>query len=117
MIASSKCRPRNSAGRFRLTDTPYQIRSARLQHNRQVSFPLVVRYGGDNPSSIDEIRRTQIDTPVGAKVPLSLLAEITEDRGPNFIMREGVQRRIVVQCNVAGRDLRSVVNEIQSRIA
>ena len=83
----------------------------------QVSFPLVVRYGGDNPSSMDEIRRAQIDTPVGAKVALSLLAEITEDRGPNFIMREGVQRRIVVQCNVAGRDLRSVVNDIQRRIA
>ncbi len=82
----------------------------------QVSFPLIVRYRGDKPSSIDEIRRTQIDTPVGAKVPLSALAEIIEDRGPNFIMREGVQRRIVVQCNVAGRDLRAVVNDIQRRV-
>ena len=83
----------------------------------QVSFPLVVRYRGDKPSSIGEIERTQIDTPGGAKVPLSALAEIREDRGPNFIMREGVQRRIVVQCNVAGRDLRTVVNEIQRRVA
>src|SRR5437764_5894098 len=33
MTTSSKCRPRNSAGRFRITDTPYQIRSPRLQHN------------------------------------------------------------------------------------
>ena len=82
----------------------------------QVSFPLVVRYRGDKPSSMDEIRRTQIDTPTGAKVPLSVLAEIGEDRGPNFIMREGVQRRIVVQCNVAGRDLRTVVNDIQHRV-
>lgn len=81
----------------------------------QVSFPLVVRYRGDKPSNIDEIRRTQIDTGSGAKVPLSVLADIGEDRGPNFIMREGVQRRIVVQCNVAGRDLRSVVNDIQRR--
>jgi CzcA family heavy metal efflux pump len=82
----------------------------------QVSFPLVVRYRGDKPSSIGEIEQTQIDTPGGAKVPLSALAEIREDRGPNFIMREGVQRRIVVQCNVAGRDLRTVVNEIQRRV-
>ncbi len=82
----------------------------------QVSFPLVVRYRGDKPSSIEEIRRTQIDTATGAKVPLSVLADIVEDRGPNFIMREGVQRRIVVQCNVAGRDLRTVVNDIQHRI-
>ena len=83
----------------------------------QVSFPVVVRYRGDKPSSMAEIERTQIDTPGGAKVPLSALARVREDRGPNFIMREGVQRRIVVQCNVAGRDLRTVVNDIQRRVA
>jgi Cu/Ag efflux pump CusA len=44
------------------------------------------------------------------------VAEVREDRGPNFIMREGVQRRIVVQCNVAGRDLRSVVDDIRGSI-
>lgn len=82
----------------------------------QVSFPLIVRYGGAKPSNIADIERTQIDTPGAAKVPLSALAQIREDRGPNFIMREGVQRRIVVQCNVAGRDLRTVVNDIQRRV-
>jgi CzcA family heavy metal efflux pump len=83
----------------------------------QISFPLVVRYRGENPSRIADIAQTQIDTPSGAKAPLSALAEIREDRGPNFIMREGVQRRIVVQCNTAGRDLRTVVNDIQRRVA
>lgn len=39
-----------------------------------------------------------------------------QDRGPNFIMRENVQRRIVIQGNVSGRDLRSVVNDIQTRV-
>lgn len=48
---------------------------------------------------------------------MSAIAEIREDRGPNFIMREFVQRRIVVQCNVAGRDLISTVSEIQGRVA
>ena len=41
---------------------------------------------------------------------------IQQDRGPNFVMRENVQRRIVVQSNVTGRDLRSVVNDIQARV-
>jgi CzcA family heavy metal efflux pump len=82
----------------------------------QISFPLVVRVQGENPSKIAQIAQTQIDTPSGVKVPLSALAEIREDRGPNFIMREGVQRRIVVQCNTAGRDLRTVVNDIQRRV-
>jgi Cu/Ag efflux pump CusA len=54
---------------------------------------------------------------MGAKIPLSAMADIGQDRGPNFIMREGVQRRIVVQCNVAGRDLRGVVNDIQRNVA
>jgi Cu/Ag efflux pump CusA len=83
----------------------------------QLSFRLVVRYEGDKPSKIEDIARTQIDTPSGAKVALSAIAEIREDRGPNFIMREGVQRRIVVQCNTAGRDLRTVVNDIKQRVA
>jgi CzcA family heavy metal efflux pump len=83
----------------------------------QVSFPLVVRYGLEENRSLQAIRDTLIDTPSGARAPLSALADIREDRGPNFIMREFVQRRIVVQCNVAGRDLISTVNEIQDRIA
>jgi len=82
----------------------------------QVSFPLVVRYGLDENRSVQAIRDTLIDTPSGARAPLSSLADIREDRGPNFIMREFVQRRIVVQCNVAGRDLVSTVKDIQTRV-
>ena len=82
----------------------------------QVSFPLVVRYGTDGNGDLETIRRTMIDTPSGARIPLSSVADIREDRGPNFISRENVQRKIVVQCNVAGRDLRSLVNDIQKRV-
>ena len=52
-----------------------------------------------------------------SQVPLSAVATIERDRGPNFVMRENVQRRIVVQCNVSGRDLRSVVDDIQQRVS
>jgi Cu/Ag efflux pump CusA len=48
---------------------------------------------------------------------LENVASILEDRGPNFISREGVQRKIVVQSNVAGRDLRGVVDEIRAVVA
>jgi len=57
-----------------------------------------------------------LDTPAGPRIPLASVARIQEDRSPNFIMREGVQRRIVVQCNVAGRDLRGTIQDIQQRI-
>jgi CzcA family heavy metal efflux pump len=82
----------------------------------QIAFPLVVRYAPDQSSELDTIGTTQIQTPDRRQIPLSAVAAIQEDRGPNFIMRENVQRRIVVQSNVAGRDLRSVVNDIQARV-
>ena len=53
---------------------------------------------------------------MGAKVPLSQLAEIVNEKGPNRISRENVQRKIVIQANVSGRDLRSVVDEMKANI-
>ena len=83
----------------------------------QVAYPLVVRYVRQDSGDLDAIGETLIDTPGGAQVPISAVATIDRDRGPNFVMRENVQRRIVVQCNVAGRDLRSVVDDIQRQVA
>jgi CzcA family heavy metal efflux pump len=83
----------------------------------QVAYPLVVRYARDESSDLDAIGATLIEAPGGAQVPLAALATIGRDRGPNFVMRENVQRRIVVQCNVSGRDLRSVVDDIQQQVA
>jgi CzcA family heavy metal efflux pump len=82
----------------------------------QVAFPLVVRYPAEVQRDLDSIRQTRIDTPSGAWVPLEAVAEIREDRGPNFISRENGQRKIVVAANVAGRDLRSVVDGIREAI-
>ncbi len=80
------------------------------------SFDLVVRLPEALRSDIDAIKAVTIPTPSGAHVALSQLARITQARGPNTISREGAQRKIVVQANVAGRDLGSTVNEIQQRV-
>jgi CzcA family heavy metal efflux pump len=82
----------------------------------QVAFPLVVRYAPDESTDIEALGTTLIQTPDRRQVLVSTVATIREDRGPNFVMRENVQRRIVVQSNVSGRDLRSVVNDIQGRV-
>jgi CzcA family heavy metal efflux pump len=82
----------------------------------QVAFPLVVRYPAEMHEDLEAIRQTRIDTPSGARVPLAAVAAISEDRGPNFISRENGQRKIVVTANVSGRDLRSVVDGIQSAV-
>jgi CzcA family heavy metal efflux pump len=82
----------------------------------QISFPLVVRYPETALQDLNVIGATLIDSPSGAKIPLDAIADIYEDRSPNFISREGVQRKIVVQCNVADRDLLSVVREIEATV-
>lgn len=79
----------------------------------QLSFPMVVRY----PAITGGLERVLLDTPSGAKVPIEAMAVVREERGPNFISREGVQRKIVVQANVAGRDLVGAVDEIRAKLA
>jgi CzcA family heavy metal efflux pump len=81
------------------------------------SFDLVVRAEDANRQSLEAIQSTLIDTPLGGKVPLAMLAEVKKDLGPNTISRENVQRKIVVSANVAGRDLQGVVGEIQDNVA
>jgi Cu/Ag efflux pump CusA len=82
----------------------------------QIAFPLVVRYAAQEGAGLDGVAATRIQTPGGAQVPLSAVAAVAPDRGPNFVMRENAQRRLVVQSNVAGRDVRGVVRDIQARV-
>ncbi len=81
------------------------------------AFDLVVRLPPELRSSSDTIAGVAFDTPTGARVRLSELARVAVERGPNTISREDVQRKIVVQANVAGRDLGSTVDEIRQRVA
>lgn len=77
---------------------------------------LVVRYAPEYRGDLESIRKTLIDIPTGGAVPLEMVADISVDRGPNYISRENVQRKIVIQANVADRDLRSAVEEIKSKV-
>lgn len=82
----------------------------------QAAFDLVIRMDEQQLSQLETIGGTLITTPFGAQVPLHSLAEIRKDQGPNMISRENVQRKMVVLCNVADRDLRSVVEDIQRAV-
>ena len=83
----------------------------------QLAVPLVLRYAASDLTDLEAMWQTRLDMPAGARVPLGSLAEIVEDRGPNFIGRENAQRRIIVTANVAGRDLGSVVADVRRRVA
>ena len=80
------------------------------------SFDLVVRLTESEGWRLDELGNLLVDTPGGAKVPLSSLADIRKETGPNYISREQVERKIVVMCNVAGRDVTSVVNDCREAV-
>ncbi len=83
----------------------------------QRSVDLVVRLDDSSKADLDAISATPIDTPAGGRVPLKLLARLVREAGPNTISREGVQRKMVVQANVAGKDLSSVVDDLRARVA
>jgi len=80
-------------------------------------FDLVVRLDEPYRIDIDALRRLPINLPVGGRVPLETVADIAQGSGPNTINRENVRRRIVIQCNTAGRDLGGVMTDIQARLA
>ncbi len=80
------------------------------------SFNLTVRLRDDLRDQASKISDLMIDTGDGRQVPLSYVADIRSSMGPNSISRENVKRKIVISANVADRDLRSVVTDIQARI-
>ena len=80
------------------------------------SFDLTVRVRDDLRDEMEKIRNLMIDTSDGKKIPLNYIAEVRSAMGPNTISRENVKRKIVISANVADRDLRSVVNDIQARV-
>ncbi len=81
------------------------------------SFNLVVRAAEHDRCDMERIRDLMIDTPDGRKIPLANVAEVTSAMGPNTINRENVKRKIVISANASDRDMRSVVNDIQKRVA
>lgn len=82
----------------------------------QRRFDLVLRLNKNYTETIEGVRSALIDTHDGKKVPLEEVAEIVSVSGPSSISRENVQRKVVIAANVAGRDLRGVVEDIQARV-
>jgi Cu/Ag efflux pump CusA len=80
-------------------------------------YDVVVRFDDASRNSLDALRGTTIDTPQGTQIPISAVADIEQIPGPNQILRENTKRRIVVSANTGGRDLGSVVGDMQQRVA
>jgi cobalt-zinc-cadmium resistance protein CzcA len=90
--------------------------SAGLVYEGEQRYDMVVRFIQQNRQSITDVKNIYVTAPTGIQLPLDQLADITFEPGPNQIQREDTKRRIIVGLNVRGRDIQSVVNEIQERI-
>lgn len=79
-------------------------------------FDVVVRMNKDNRTDINDVSNLFIPLPNGQQVPLSQVASIAYEQGPVQVSRENGKRRITVGLNVRGRDIKSVVEEIQQKL-
>jgi Cu/Ag efflux pump CusA len=82
----------------------------------RTGYDLVLRVAGSEPWRTDTLGELLVDGPDEKRVPLSALASIRKETAPNTISREQVERKIVVSCNVAGRDLASVVADCRKAV-
>jgi CzcA family heavy metal efflux pump len=85
--------------------------------DRGTAFDLVVKFDAASQADFERLADLPIDSPAAGPVPIRLLADVRREQGPNMVLRENVQRRIVVSSNVAGRDLGSVVDDIRAAVA
>jgi CzcA family heavy metal efflux pump len=83
---------------------------------QQQTFDLVVWLKPEARQSLDAIGNLMVDTSDGNKIPLAQVAKLIDGKGANTINRENVSRLLVVAANAQGRDLRSVVSDIQAKV-
>ncbi len=97
-------------------DTAFNGNAASQVLEEQRTYDVLVRFDDTARQSVATISNTLIDAPTGLKVPIAQVAQVRVDQGPNTINRENVQRRIIVQANVADRDLGSVIEDVRTAI-
>lgn len=90
--------------------------STGMVYEGEKRFDMVVRMDEKNRKSIDDIKNILIPLPSGGQIPLNQLATVDIKEGPNQIQRENAQRRIFVGFNIKGRDVQSIVEELQNKV-
>ena len=100
-----------------IVSTSFAGGSAGVVFENERKFDLVVRLDSTHRNNIDDVSHLYIPTANGTQIPLSQVAEIKMELGPAQISREDGKRRIVVGFNIKGRDVESVVTDIQKELS
>jgi cobalt-zinc-cadmium resistance protein CzcA len=82
----------------------------------QQRFPMQVRLGANWRDDLEKVRQLKIDDRRGRQIPISQLADLIVEEGPSEISRDSVRRRLLIQCNVRGRDLAGFVEQAQATV-
>ena len=100
----------------KIVNTAFAGRSTGLIYEDEKRFDLVVRLAGEKRKDLEDVQNLLIAMPNGLQIPLSQLAKVEITNGPNQIQREDAKRRVVVGFNVRGRDVQSIVKELQEKV-
>lgn len=97
-------------------NTSFAGQAAGLIFEGEKRFDLVVKLDSTNRTSLNDLKSVTIASPQGLQVPLEELANVDFKKGPNQIQRDDAKRRIIVGFNVRGRDVASIVHELEKNI-
>ena len=100
----------------RIVNTAFAGQSTGLVYEDEKRFDMVVRMAGDQRKNIADVQNLLVPSPRGDQIPLNQLADVEIKDGPNQIQREDARRRIIVGFNVRGRDVQTIVIELQKKV-
>lgn len=97
-------------------NTAFAGQSAGTVYEGEKRFDLVLRLDKQSRQTLADVQNLYVSNKAGQQIPLSQLADVNLQIGPNQVQREEGKRRIIVGFNVRGRDVESLVKEIQAKI-
>jgi cobalt-zinc-cadmium resistance protein CzcA len=100
----------------RVVNTAFAGQSSGIVYQGEQRFDLVVRLAGEQRKQLSDVQNLLIPTPGGSQIPLQQVADVKIENGPNQIQREDARRRIIIGFNVLGRDVQSIVEELQKKV-
>lgn len=106
----------NIADINKVVNAAFAGQSSGLVYEGEQRFDLVVRVSGTQRKDISDVQQLLIPTSSGTQIPLYQVANVNIEEGPNQIQREDARRRIIVGFNVRGRDVQSIVKEVQQKM-
>jgi len=99
-----------------IVNTGLAGQSAGFVYEGEKRFDMAVRLDGEKRKNIEDVQNLLIPVKNGSQVPLYQLAKVEIKEGPNQVQREDAKRRIIVGFNIRGRDVQSIVNELQDKV-